>query len=195
MVLTTIDQLWQLAASGQRFGTIYCDPPWRYEKCGKKGAALTHYNTMRLEEIAEIPVYSLSKRRSHLHLWTTTSFLKEALWLMEKWGFDYKSQLIWCKPTLGTGNYYRVSHEILLLGARGRLPFEDHSIKSWQVCSRGRHSEKPHFFRELIEKASPLPRLELFAREVRDGWTVFGDEFNNNRQIEGGLFETVDSDA
>jgi N6-adenosine-specific RNA methylase IME4 len=186
MILTKTSQLWELIESGRKFGTVYCDPPWQYEKSAKKGAAAQHYDCMSIDEIAEIPVSSLSLPKSHLHLWTTTSFLPKALWLMEHWGFEYRSQAIWCKPTLGTGNYYRVSHEILLLGAKGRLVFDNHKIKSWQIVGRGRHSQKPEIFRQFIESTSPEPRIELFARQSYPGWTVFGD------QVEiGGLFADI----
>lgn len=192
MILTKISELWALIESGRSFGTIYCDPPWQYEKSSKKGAATNHYGCMSIHEIAELPVGSLAKRKSHLHLWTTTSFLPKALWLMDNWGFEYKSQMIWCKPTLGTGNYYRVSHEILLLGAKGRLVFEDHNIKSWEIVKRGRHSEKPDFFRQLVERSSPAPRIELFARRHYEGWTVFGNEID---AAVGGLFANIYGDA
>lgn len=190
MILTKISELWQLVESGRRFGTVYCDPPWQYEKSGKKGAARDHYDCMSIYDIAEIPVGSLAKSKSHLHLWTTTSFLPKALWLMDHWGFEYRSQMIWCKPNLGTGNYYRVSHEILLLGAKGRLVFDNHSIKSWQIADRGRHSEKPDVFRRLVETTSPGPRIELFARKNYEGWTVFGDQVESGI---GGLFADLPS--
>lgn len=190
MILTKISELWQLVESGRTFGTVYCDPPWQYEKSSKKGAATNHYGCMSMHEIAEIPVGSLAKRKSHLHLWTTTSFLPKALWLMDHWGFEYRSQMIWCKPNLGIGNYYRVSHEILLLGAKGRLTFDNHNIKSWQIVGRGRHSEKPDVFRRFIESTSPEPRIELFARNNYEGWTVFGDQVEPGI---GGLFADLSS--
>lgn len=192
MILTKVSELWQLVESGRRFGTIYCDPPWQYEKSSKKGAATNHYGCMSIHEIAEIPVGSLAKRKSHLHLWTTTSFLPRALWLMDHWGFEYRSQMIWCKPNLGIGNYYRISHEILLLGAKGRLVFENHNIKSWQIVGRGRHSEKPDIFRRFVESTSPEPRIELFARNNHEGWTVFGDQVESGI---GGLFADLPSHA
>ena len=168
--------LLNLAESGKQFGTIYCDPRWNYAKKKKKGAATNHYKTMKVHEIAGIPVEALCARRSHLHLWTTTSFLREALWLIEKWGFEYRSMMIWCKPGLGLGNYWRVSHEILLLGVRGKLSFARHDKRSWRFLDRLRHSEKPDEIRSVIEQVSPPPRIELFGRKACRGWTVFGDQ-------------------
>lgn len=178
-------------ASGQRFGTIYCDPPWRYGKNHKRGAADNHYVTMKMADIAALPVDRLSDVRSHLHLWTTTSFLKEALGLIDHWGFDYKSMMVWCKPGLGLGNYWRVTHEILLLGVKGQLTFNEHSHMSWQFFDRGRHSEKPEAFRQLIEKVSPAPRIELFGRRPCPGWTVFGNQVEPDNI--GGIFEGMES--
>lgn len=175
LVIRDKSELFRLAASGEKYGTVYVDPPWDYDKGSKKGSADRHYTTMSLREIAEIPVSALSAATSHLHLWTTTSFLKEALWLIDHWGFDYKSMMVWVKPRMGLGNYWRISHEMLLLGVRGNLRFEANNIKSWTLEQRGMHSEKPECFRQYIERTSPAPRLELFGRVAYPGWTVFGD--------------------
>ena len=90
----------------------------------------------------------------------------------------YKSCLIWIKPQLGMGNYWRVSHEYLLLGVRGNLPFRDHTCRSWHLDRRTLHSRKPFAFRELIERVSPGPYLELYGREEQpnSGWTVYGNQ-------------------
>ena len=79
---------------------------------------------------------------------------------------------------LGMGNYWRVSHEFLLLGVRGRLSFRDKSQASWLLASRTIHSRKPAIVRQIIEKVSPGPYLELFGREQLPGsqWTVFGNQ-------------------
>jgi N6-adenosine-specific RNA methylase IME4 len=79
---------------------------------------------------------------------------------------------VWVKPQMGTGNYWRVSHEFLLLGVRGGCAFLDGSKRSWLQAKRKRHSAKPAAVRKLIEQVSPGPRLELFGRAPVDGWTV-----------------------
>src|SRR5262245_10132449 len=104
---------------GQRFGTLYVDPPWPYRYTHIKGAAAKHYQAMPLEAIAALPVANLAATDSHLHLWSTVPFLPEALALMAAWGFTYKSQLVWCKKW-GNGHYWHVCHEILLLGIQGK---------------------------------------------------------------------------
>lgn len=97
------------------------------------------------------------------------------------WGFDYKGMFIWCKSEMGLGNYWRVSHELLLLGVRGNLEFNDKGLKSWKEISRsGKHSAKPEPVRHLVEKASPGPRLELFGRDAVSGWTVWGNQVSRD---------------
>jgi N6-adenosine-specific RNA methylase IME4 len=180
----TVTDLHELVRAGRRFGTLYLDPPWKYDL---RADDLTHqgrcpYPTMALDEIAALPVADLAAEASHCHLWTTNGFVEEALGLLRTWGFAYKSMFVWCKPQMGLGNYWRVSHELLLLGVRGSCPFREHDVKSWDVFKRGRHSSKPEQVRLLIEKVSPGPRVELFARDTAEGWTVWGN------QIERTLF-------
>ena len=171
-----VSDLGELLDAGERFRTIYADPPWQYANGGTRGAARRHYRTMPLEEIVALPVADLAEENAHLHLWTTNGFLPDALGLLAHWGFEYKSMLVWVKPQMGLGNYWRVSHELLLFGLRGRLPFQDRAQRSWLLEDRTRHSAKPESVRERIEKVSPGPRLELFGRRAVPGWTVWGDQ-------------------
>lgn len=164
-----------LATLTGRFGTVYADPPWPYDNGRTRGAAVGHYPTLRVAEIAALPIPALTAPAAHCHLWTTTSFLFEARGVLDAWGFAYKSQLIWIKPDVGMGNYWRVSHEILLLGVKGRAAFRDRSLPSWVSVPRGEHSRKPDQVRRLIERVSPGPYLECFGRDVTPGWTVWGN--------------------
>ena len=179
----TVDDLQKLVHKQLRFGTIYADPPWPYENRATRAAAADHYPTMSLDELAALPVGDLADRDCHLHLWTTNAFLFECTRHLRAWGFDYRSMFVWAKPTVGLGNWWRLAHEFLLLGTRGRRPFLDRSQRSWQCLERGTHSAKPEAIRRLIEKVSPGPRLELFGRKAVDGWVVWGN------QIERGLFD------
>lgn len=172
-----------LARRGLRFGTVYADPPWAYQNTAARGAAEDHYRTMTLDDICGLPVGPLLAPKAHLHLWTTTAFLEDAFRVVRAWGFTYKSCFVWAKPLLGCGNYWRLAHEFLLLGVRGRTPFRDRSERSWRELPRGRHSGKPERLRAVIERVSPGPYLELFGRKPADGWVVFGDT------IERGLFD------
>lgn len=164
----------------RRFATIYADPPWQYANAASRGAAENHYETMTIDAIADLPIAQLAADEAHLHLWTTNAFLFEAERVIKAWGFTYKSCLVWIKPQIGNGNYWRVSHEFLLLGVRGNLTFPDRTQQSWLFADRGRHSAKPSVFRKLIEKVSPGPRLELFARSQAEGWTTWGDQIQPN---------------
>jgi N6-adenosine-specific RNA methylase IME4 len=165
-----------LTSRGMKFGTVMADPPWIYGNQSTRGATGDHYVGMTLEEIAALPVRDLVADNAHLHLWTTNAFLFDSRAILEEWGFEYRSCFVWVKPQMGMGNYWRVSHEFLLLGVRGSCPFADHALKSWGEFARGRHSEKPDQIRALIEKASPGPRLELFGRRPALGWVVWGNE-------------------
>ena len=168
----------ELSGRRLRFPTVYADPPWRYANVAARGAAENHYQTMSIEELCNLPVRDVIADNAHLHLWTTNGHLPDAFTVMKAWGFAYKSCLIWVKPQLGMGNYWRVSHEFLLLGVRGRLPFRDKSQRSWHISRRRRHSSKPYAIRELVERVSPGPYLELFGRaEIpHSQWTVFGNQ-------------------
>jgi N6-adenosine-specific RNA methylase IME4 len=172
-----------LSARGLRFGTVYADPPWAYQNTAARGAAENHYRTMSLDDICRLPVPSISAARAHLHLWTTTAFLSDAFAVIRAWDFTYKSCFVWVKPLIGCGNYWRLAHEFLLLGVRGRTPFRDKTERSWRELTRGRHSGKPERVREIIERVSPGPYLELFGRKPVAGWVVFGDA------IERSLFD------
>jgi N6-adenosine-specific RNA methylase IME4 len=173
------------AARGRtRFATIYADPPWKYVNQSSRAAADDHYGTMTVEEICALPVDALAADAALLWLWTTNGFLVEALTrVVPAWGFEFKSVLVWCKPQLGTGNYVRVSHEFLLIAARGGLRPDGKNQTSWLVADRDRHSAKPAAFRDIIERISPGPRIELFARQTRPGWTVWGNEITREEFV------------
>lgn len=175
----------ELIQENRKFGTIYADPPWQYANAASRGAAENHYETMPTDAIADLPIAQLAADEAHLHLWTTNAFLFEAERVIKAWGFTYKSCLVWIKPQIGNGNYWRVSHEFLLLGVRGNLTFPDRTQQSWLFADRGRHSAKPGVFRKLIEQVSPGPRLELFARSQADGWMTWGN------QIQPDLFDDL----
>lgn len=172
-----------LALPDQRFGVIYADPPWRFEprnrETGMDRAADNHYPTMPTAEIAALDVLSRAAADCVLFLWATAPMLPEALEVMKAWGFEYRSNQVWLKTRLGTGYWARSLHEHLLIGTRGRVPAPAPGAQPCSVVElpAGAHSAKPEWFRETIERLYPsLPRLELFARTARPGWTVWGKE-------------------
>jgi N6-adenosine-specific RNA methylase IME4 len=161
------------------YRTIVSDPPWQYGNTSTRGAAEDHYPTMTIEELCAIPVESWAHDEAHLYLWTTNGFLREAFDVMDAWGFSYKTTLTWVKPQLGMGNYFRSSTEHVLFGIRGGMRTLDCNQFNWFEAKRGRHSKKPGMFFDLVEKCSPGPFLEMFAREHpldRQHWNVWGNE-------------------
>jgi N6-adenosine-specific RNA methylase IME4 len=175
---SVVDSLDLLIADEAKFSTIYADPPWPYKNQGTRAATSNHYPTMSVDDICEEPVEQLCRGQAHLHLWTTNAFLLDAFDVIESWGFTYKSCFIWVKPRIGIGNYWRVSHEFLLLGIRGRLGFQDKGARSWVEHERTEHSRKPTAVREIIERVSPGPYLEMYGRQSppNEHWTVYGNQ-------------------
>lgn len=183
----------ELIEQGTKFGTVYADPPWSYDNKGTRACADGHYPTMSIEEIAAMPVREVVADNAHLHLWTTNAFLFDAKGIIESWGFEYKSCFVWVKPTIGIGNYWRVSHEFLLLGVRGQAPFRDKTQRSWLEAKRTTHSSKPGIIRKIIEQTSPAPYLELFARDCAKGWVSCGNEAMPNLFVKGGELWATDN--
>ena len=162
------------------YATIVIDPPWDWGDEGDEnqfGRARPLYQTMPLEEILALPISELAATNAHLYLWITNRSLPKGFMLLEKWGFRYITTLTWCKPSFGMGNYFRGSTEHVLFGVKGSLPLLRHDIGTWfQAPRKGQHSAKPQEFFEMVEKASPGPWLEMFARNKRSGWVTWGAE-------------------
>lgn len=175
-----VSDLSALIRNGEKFGCIYADPPWLYDNQGTRAATGNHYEGLTVAQLCELPVNELAADDAHLHLWTTNGFIFECQKIFDAWGFEFRSTFIWCKPQIGIGNYWRNSHEILLTAIRGNAKrFNDHSLRSWIECDRGVHSAKPEIVRHHLEKASPGPRLEMFARSGAEGWTVWGNQIGD----------------
>ncbi len=166
-----------------QFSLILADPPWQYEYSLDSADDIeNHYPTMDLQAICDLPVISLSAENSVLFLWTTSPKLPEGLRVIQDWGFRYRSSLIWSKSGLGMGYYARINHEFLLIGIRGEpgVPLPENRPVSIIEAPKGRHSEKPEVFRETIESMYPTAkRIELFCRNPRPGWAVWGNEVEN----------------
>lgn len=177
------------ASAAGLVSTIVADPPWRYGNTSTRAAAEDHYPTMSIDELCDLRVADeRAADDAHLYMWTTAGHLPEAFRVMEAWGFEYKTFLVWVKPQMGMGNYFRVSAELVLFGVRGKLAIEDRSIKNWFEAKRGKHSAKPESFYDLVQQASPGPYLEMFARcrrsqqlicgcaQCQHGWEVWGNQ-------------------
>jgi N6-adenosine-specific RNA methylase IME4 len=172
-----------------RYSTILADPPWQFmNRTGKMAPEhkrLLRYPTMELAEIMELPIPSLAAARSHLYLWVPNALLAEGLEVMRRWGFTYKTNLVWHKVRKdggsdgrGVGFYFRNVTELLLFGVRGSmrtLQAGRTQVNLFPTRKR-EHSRKPDEVYGLIEACSPGPYLELFARFRRPGWSQWGNE-------------------
>jgi N6-adenosine-specific RNA methylase IME4 len=178
-----------LKTGREKYGTILADPPWRFtNRAGKMAPEhwrLGRYRTMSLAEIVALPVGELAAPKSHLYLWVPNALLAEGLEVMRAWGFTYKTNLVWYKVRKdggpdgrGVGFYFRNVTELLLFGVRGHMRTLKPGRRQVNLLSsrKDHHSRKPEAFYDLIERCSPNPRLELFARYVRPGWEQWGDE-------------------
>jgi N6-adenosine-specific RNA methylase IME4 len=110
----------------------------------------------------------------------TNAFMFEAFKLFAAWGFEFRTTLVWVKPQLGLGNYWRNSHEVMMTAVRNDSVFNDNSFESVLKCKRGAHSAKPEQVRAMIEVVSNGPFIELFGRRAVPGWTVWGDQVEHD---------------
>jgi len=166
------------------FGVVYADPPWAYDNGGVPNGGVDHqYETMGIDEIKALDVPSADD--AVLYLWTTVTHAQEAFELMEAWGFEYKTQAVWDKRNLGVGYWFRGGHELLYVGVKGDVspPNADQRRSSIFREASTEHSSKPKKVRSHIEQAHPdADKLELFSRNSRVGWEVFGDEVDDSPQ-------------
>jgi N6-adenosine-specific RNA methylase IME4/ParB-like chromosome segregation protein Spo0J len=169
--------------SDRRYAVLYADPPWHFEvyneESGVERAAGNHYSTMSLDEICALPVLDLATDAAVLFMWTTAPHLQESFQVLAAWGFEYKTNIVWVKDKIGLGYFVRNQHELLLVATRGDMPSPSPANRPPSVISapRREHSRKPDEAYALIEAMYPtLPRVELFARQARPGWDVWGNE-------------------
>lgn len=163
-----------------KYATIVADPPWPISWRGSRaiGKKPLAYPTLTIAEIVALPVKDIADDASNLYLWTTNQFLHEALGVARAWGFQYRMLWTWCKNN-GIGGHPRNATEHILIASRGETPTlgrHEKATLNWLMVPRGKHSEKPDQFMEMIERFSPAPRIELFARRQRLGWDTWGDE-------------------
>ena len=176
--------------NGQKFATIYADPPWRFQnrtgKVAPENKKLNRYETMDLEAIKAMPVSQIAADKSHLYLWVPNALLPEGLEVMKAWGFEYKGNIVWEKVRKdgqpdgrGVGFYFRNVTELLLFGIRGdnnRTLAPARSQVNLIRTMKREHSRKPDELIPIIENCSPGPFIELFARGDRDGWAMWGNQ-------------------
>jgi len=167
----------------RRFRTLYADPPWPERGGGQiKRGADKHYPLMRAADIALIDTAQWMRPDSHCYLWVTNNHLTDGLDVLALWGYRYVTMVTWMKDRPGLGQYFRGKTEHCLFGVKGRLAYRylPSGRRAQGVTGfsapRGEHSVKPAEMRAMIERVSPGPYLELFARRPVPGWTVWGNE-------------------
>lgn len=177
------------------YGTIVGDPPWPIRWAGGQGgrrrrAVPLAYSTMSIEDIAALEVERLAAADAHLFLWITPGLNREGVGVAvaRAWGFTVVGEIVWEKPNLGMGAMPRNCHEIVLVARRGqpawRGPRDIRSVQRWpQIYARGNggkvHSAKPAAFFDLVQRVSPGPYVELFARQPQLGWDHWGHGFES----------------
>lgn len=162
------------------FPVIYADPPWQYEHPISDSRRIENqYPTMDTESICALPVSEISAPDAILFLWATTPMLKHGLAVMSAWGFEYRTSMVWVKPSIGPGQWVRQRHEYLLIGVKGYIPTPKGENKPDSVIEapRNEHSKKPEVVYEIIESMYPeFDKVELFCRQPRINWTAWGNE-------------------
>jgi N6-adenosine-specific RNA methylase IME4 len=165
-----------------RYRCLYIDPPWRYEDDTCQGSAASHYETMSEEKIAALPVRRLfHPDGGHAWIWTTDPMVRDCVphRVLEAWGLRWVGTVYWVKPGPGMGRWLRNRVEVLILAVPRQgpsVPVLDNGAGNVIEAARGQHSEKPKEAREYVERLSPEPRLELFARAAAEGWDRWGLE-------------------
>ncbi len=163
-----------------KYGVIYADPPWRYSGASDPTrTAENHFETMTTEDICDLPVKAIAGKNCVLFLWATPPKLAEAMEVITAWGFNYVTGAVWDKGRIGLGSWFRLQHEHLLIATRGEVPPPAPRLRKASIvrAPRGKHSAKPLEVRELIGKQFPrVPKIELFARSIANGWDSWGNE-------------------
>ena len=168
------------------------DPPWRFQNHSGKIAPeykrMNRYGTLSLSDIKAMPISIVADDPAHLYLWVPNALLPEGLEVMNAWGFQYKSNIVWHKlrkdggsDGRGVGFYFRNVTEVLLFGVRGkgaRTLAPGRTQVNYIATQKREHSRKPDEQYALIESCSSRPFLELFARQPHVGWKSWGNQVN-----------------
>jgi len=180
--------------AGRKFATILADPPWQFQnrtgKIAPEHRRLSRYGTLNLDAIKALPVQEAAAEVCHLYLWVPNALLPEGLAVMQAWGFQYKSNLVWHKirkdggsDGRGVGFYFRNVTELLLFGTRGknaRTLAPGRRQVNYLSSRKREHSRKPDEQYSIIESCSANPYLELFARGERRGWANWGNQADDS---------------
>ncbi len=180
-----------------RYATILADPPWQFQnrtgKVAPEHKRLLRYPTMTFDEIYNLPVNQITEKKAHLYLWVPNALIVEGLETMRRWGFTYKTNLVWYKirkdggpDGRGVGFYFRNVTELILFGIKGdnnrTLAAGRRQVNILSTQKR-EHSRKPDEFYKIVESCSPGPYMELFCRHPRNNWDAWGNEIPNDKIV------------
>lgn len=173
----------------KKYSIIYADPPWQFKNKHTGGSmnsgAEQQYPTMTIEDICLLPVNSITADNAFLFMWWIASMSKEALDVVEAWGFKLKTMtaFTWVKQTVndkdffGMGFYTRQQAENCLIAVKGKPKVQNHSVRQLIKSTIRKHSKKPDETRDrIVTLCGDLPRIELFARNIYNGWDCWGNE-------------------
>lgn len=169
----------------KKYRIIYADPPWKYNEVqhvseGKFQETIlgSHYSSMSISELCDLPVKEITNEDAVLFLWVTSPLLEDSFELIKAWGFKYKTSMVWDKVKHNVGNYVSVRHEFILICTKGScLPDIKKLHNSVIREPRTEHSAKPDSVRELIDSIySKGNKIELFARKKIKDWDTWGNE-------------------
>lgn len=186
----------------------------------KRGAASNYQGVLKISDLLALPVKQVAEDDALLALWVPSTHIPEGLEIMKAWGFKYKQTKIWVKTKqekslakllkkweAGTGSFdfasildfkmghfFRQTHEVALIGARGSIlkHLKSKSQRSVIVHPSTKHSAKPETLQDELEIMFPgTSNLELFARRERDKWITLGNEVGACQDIRQSLPELV----
>ena len=176
----------------RKYRVIYADPAWKFVNRNTGGSmtssAENKYTVTSVADMAALPVVELADEHCLLVMWWVGAMPQEAIDLCRAWGFRLVNMngFVWRKltkanriPVFGMGFATRAGSESALIGVRGKLGqlIKDKGVRAVIEAPVGRHSQKPHKFREAIERlCGDVPRVELFARDAADGWDCWGNQ-------------------
>lgn len=171
----------------KKYNIIYADPPWSYRDKKDNDPAMggITYPTMDLKDICDLPIQRISAKDCALFMWATMPLLAEALAVIDAWGFQYTTcAFTWVKENpVGGGIYSGLGHwtngnaELCLFAKKGRPKRVAKNVKQILIAPRGRHSSKPGEARDrIVQLMGDIPRIELFARDIVEGWDCWGNE-------------------
>jgi len=177
------------ATKTKRYATIIADPPWGGALAHQNGGrgAIKKYNLMTLEQIKAMPVADLAEENAHCWLWVTNAMIEHGYEVLRAWGFTPRSIFCWIKPRMTLGVYLRNANEHVLFGTRGKAPILFNAQPNWLFAPLQDHSHKPEEFHKIVERCSPGPYLELFARRRpnQEKWDVWGNQIKSDISISG----------